>query len=78
MERCLRDSRLPGVRWESEAVPADEGEGRRFVIEIAKPADGFAAVFAEAEFNGRPMPFYLSTNLRVVPAVEPAATVDGN
>jgi PhoPQ-activated pathogenicity-related protein len=66
------------ARWESQPVPADDGEGRRYVIEVKKPADGFAAVFAEAEFNGRPMPFNLSTNLRVVPPVEAAATVDGN
>jgi PhoPQ-activated pathogenicity-related protein len=64
--------------WESQAVTASDNEGRRFVVEIEKPADGFAAVFAEAEFNGRPIPFYLSTNLRVVPADEAAATGGGN
>jgi PhoPQ-activated pathogenicity-related protein len=66
------------ARWESKAVPAKEGDGRRFVIDLKRPADGFAAVFAEAQFNGQPMPFYLSTNLRVVPAVAAAGTVDGN
>jgi PhoPQ-activated pathogenicity-related protein len=64
--------------WESQDVSASDGEGRRFVVEIEKPANGFAAVFAEAEFNGRPMAFYLSTNLRVVSAGEAAATGGGN
>ncbi|HEY3391388.1 MAG TPA: hypothetical protein VGK58_01680, partial [Lacipirellulaceae bacterium] len=66
------------ARWESKAVPAKEGDGRRFVIELKRPADGFAAVFAEAQFNGQPMPFYLSTNLRVLPGVETVGAVDGN
>jgi PhoPQ-activated pathogenicity-related protein len=66
------------ARWESQDVRAEGGEGRRFVVDIKKPARGFAAIFAEAQFNGRPMPFYLSTNLRVVPAGEAAETVGGN
>ncbi|HJQ79603.1 MAG TPA: PhoPQ-activated protein PqaA family protein [Lacipirellulaceae bacterium] len=66
------------ARWESQSVPANAGEGRRFVIDLKRPADGFAAVFAEAQFNGQPMPFYLSTNLRVVPGVATAGAVDGN
>jgi PhoPQ-activated pathogenicity-related protein len=66
------------VRWESQSVPANAGEGRRFVIDLKRPAGGFAAVFAEAQFNGQPMPLYLSTNLRVVPAVETVGAVEGN
>jgi PhoPQ-activated pathogenicity-related protein len=66
------------ARWESKAVTANDSEGRQFVIDLEKPTDGFTAVFAEAQFNGRPMPFYLSTNLRVLPAAETAAAVDGN
>jgi PhoPQ-activated pathogenicity-related protein len=66
------------ARWESKPVSADDSEGRRFVVEVEKPANGFAAVFAEAQFNGQAMPFYLSTNLRVLPASEAAEAVDGN
>ena len=66
------------ARWESQSVRADGGEGRRFVIDLKKPANGFAAVFAEAQFNGQPMPFYLSTNLRVVAPGAAGGTVDGN
>jgi PhoPQ-activated pathogenicity-related protein len=55
--------------WVSRAARKDQGE-ENFVVELKKPTSGFAAVFAEAQFNGRTMPYYLSTNLRVV---EPAA-----
>jgi PhoPQ-activated pathogenicity-related protein len=65
-------------RWDSKTVASDDGEARQFVIEIEKPAHGFAAVFAEAQFNGQPMPFYLSTNLRVLPGLEAAASAGGN
>jgi PhoPQ-activated pathogenicity-related protein len=66
------------VRWESQAVKADDSDGRRYVIDLGKPATGFAAIFAEAQFNGRPMPFYLSTNLRVVAESGLTGSVDGN
>jgi PhoPQ-activated pathogenicity-related protein len=66
------------VEWDSQQVKADGAEGRRFVVDLKKPANGFAAVFAEAEFNGRPMPFYLSTNLRVVPDASGSSSAAGN
>lgn len=66
------------VRWESQPVKSDDAEGRQYVIELPKPASGFAAMFAEAQFNGRPMPFYLSTNLRVVPEADIAESGAGN
>lgn len=66
------------ARWDSKTVAAQDGQTRRFVIEVEKPAQGFAAVFAEAQFNGQPMPFYLSTNLRVLSGLEPAGPVDGD
>jgi len=66
------------VEWDSQEVKAEGAEGRRFVVDLKKPESGFAAVFAEAEFNGRPMPFYLSTNLRVVPEASSSGSAAGN
>ena len=66
-------------QWNSQPAQSDEAKDGRFVVDLKKPADGFAAVFAEAQFNGRAMPFYLSTDLRVAkPAKTAAATSGGN
>ncbi len=66
-------------QWNSRPAQSDEAKDGIFVVELKKPADGFAAVFAEAKFNGRAMPFYLSTDLRVAkPAKTAAATSGGN
>jgi len=66
------------ARWIAQAVPPGDQDGRRFVIDLKKPSSGFAAAFAEAQFNGRTMPFYLSTNLRVVPEAAISSTPGGN
>jgi PhoPQ-activated pathogenicity-related protein len=67
------------VQWSSQPAQIDQENDGSFVIDLTKPADGFAAVFAEAQFNGRAMPFYLSTDLRVTaPANAAAASPGGN
>jgi PhoPQ-activated pathogenicity-related protein len=63
-------------QWSSRPVTTGAQNGS-YVAELEKPAEGFAALFAEAQFNGRAMPFYLSTNLRVTSAPEPAASNSG-
>jgi PhoPQ-activated pathogenicity-related protein len=60
------------ANWISRAADHSNATANDFVVEMKKPASGFAAVFAEAQFNGRAMPFYLSTNLQVVEARSPA------
>jgi PhoPQ-activated pathogenicity-related protein len=62
-------------QWTSRPAASSEQNGT-YVAVLSKPAEGFAALFAEAQFNGRAMPFYLSTNLRVTspPAAAPASS----
>ena len=67
------------AQWTSQPAQSDQTKDGSFVVELKKPVDGFAAVFAEAQFNGRAMPFYLSTDIRVAkPAKTAAATSGGN
>jgi PhoPQ-activated pathogenicity-related protein len=63
--------------WTSRAAQQSPAEEHKFMIDLKKPASGFAAVFAEAQFNGQPMPFYLSTNLQVVQPPSTAASAAG-
>nr|VFJ96824.1 MAG: PhoPQ-activated pathogenicity-related protein [Candidatus Kentron sp. LFY] len=51
------------ARWES--FPARR-HGGRSVYELTVPSTGFAAMFGEAEYHGDSLPYYLSTNVRVV------------
>jgi hypothetical protein len=41
-------------------------EGDAHLYELAVPESGYAALLAEAVFNGQPVPFHLSTNVRIV------------
>jgi PhoPQ-activated pathogenicity-related protein len=66
------------AKWVSRAAQRDPSEEHKFVVEIQKPGHGFAAVFAEAQFNGRSLPFYLSTNLQVVQPATAATAAGGN
>lgn len=62
------------AKWESQPVTLQDG---RYRYELPYPAEGFAAMFGEARFTGEGMPFYLSTNLKIVgqgPAEAAAAT----
>lgn len=37
-----------------------------YVYKLPAPESGYAALFGEAQFNGESVPFYLSTNVRIV------------
>ncbi|MEX0585915.1 MAG: PhoPQ-activated protein PqaA family protein [Pirellulales bacterium] len=58
------------AKWSSEAMTAD---GDKFTHQLTIPAEGFAAMFGEAVFNGEKLPLYLSTNVRIVGGKVPAA-----
>ena len=64
--------------WISRAAQRDQSHNHSFVIELKKPENGFAAVFAEAQFNGRAMPFFLSTNLQVMQQPTAGTAAGGN
>jgi PhoPQ-activated pathogenicity-related protein len=51
--------------WKSQPLKKN-GEGESFVFELSHPRQGFAAVFAEAQFNGNTLPLYLSTTMQVL------------
>jgi hypothetical protein len=52
-------------------------EDGRYRYELPYPAKGFAAMFGEARFAGEGVPFYLSTNLRIVGGESAAAATGG-
>jgi PhoPQ-activated pathogenicity-related protein len=41
-------------------------DGEAHLYELAVPESGYAALLGEAVFNGQPVPFHLSTNVRIV------------
>jgi PhoPQ-activated pathogenicity-related protein len=51
--------------WQSSAAATD---GDRSRIELPVPEQGFAAVFGEAQYRLDGVPYYFSTNVRIVPA----------
>lgn len=53
------------AKWESK--PATE-EGGKYVCEVPVPANGFTAVFGEAVYAGEPLPYFFSTNVRIISA----------
>ena len=66
--RDFRDS-----QWTSHPTELVDGAHR---YELKLPASGYAAMFGEAVFNGDGLPYYLSTNVKLVKAKEPAAEED--
>jgi PhoPQ-activated pathogenicity-related protein len=66
------------AQWASRPAQSDSEQDGKFVVELKKPSDGFAAVFAEAQYNGRGMPFYLSTSLKVTAPAKAVAASGGN
>lgn len=60
------------AKWTSKPAAAN-GNKQSYSIELPRPADGFAALFAEAKFPGEPFPFHLSSGLEVVEPVAPAS-----
>ena len=67
-------------RWTSQ--PGTAGQEGSYTYQLPIPSSGYAAVFGEAEYNGRSMPYFLSSNVRIVPqkldppAQESASTED--
>ena len=55
------------ARWKSHATQRDGGA---YVYPLDVPAEGFAAMFGEAMYDGALMPYYLSTNVRIVRRAE--------
>jgi PhoPQ-activated pathogenicity-related protein len=51
------------ARWTSSASRQD---GEAHVCELAAPQSGFAAMFAEAVYDGEKGPIFLSTNVRIL------------
>lgn len=49
--------------WTSRPARRD---GDHFLCELPVPEKGFAAMFAEAVYDGEKLPFFLSTNVRIV------------
>ncbi len=60
------------ARWESNPAAAAGEGGKEWTIDLPQPEKGYAAVFGEARFGDAPMPYYFSTNLRVVPGKDAA------
>jgi PhoPQ-activated pathogenicity-related protein len=59
--------------WKSFPATAD-ADAHSYTLPV--PAKGFAAMFGEAVYDNKPVPLYLSTNVRIVtrePAKSPAA-----
>lgn len=52
-------------KWTSKEI---EPNGNGYSFELAKPTSGSAALFGEAVYENDGMPFYLSTNVRVLKA----------
>jgi PhoPQ-activated pathogenicity-related protein len=63
--RDFRDS-----QWTSHSTELVDGAHR---YELDLPTSGYAAMFGEAVFVGDGLPYYLSTNVRLVKATEPTA-----
>jgi PhoPQ-activated pathogenicity-related protein len=51
------------ARWESRPA-AEHNGGYEYALDY--PSSGYAAMFGEAMFNGTPLPYYLSTNVKIV------------
>lgn len=56
--RDFRDS-----KWSSSPAQKD---GNSYVCEIDEPQSGYAAMFGELVFDGQALPYFLSTNVRIV------------
>jgi hypothetical protein len=63
------------AQWRSYPMTQD---GRQHTFQVERRSAGFAAVFAEAEYQGEDSPYYFSTNLRVVSAEKAAEESSGN
>jgi len=60
------------AQWTSQPAPTN-GSKKSYSIDLPRPTDGFAALFAEVKFPGEPFPFHLSTGLEVIEPAGPAS-----
>lgn len=63
------------AQWQSHPM---QQYGGQHTFQVERRSEGFAAVFAEAEYAGEDTPYYFSTNLRVVSAQPAAEDASGN
>lgn len=60
------------AEWTSQEIR--DARGRYFhELDIPQPGEGYAAMFVEAVFDGGELPYYLSTNVRIVGSEKAAA-----
>jgi hypothetical protein len=55
------------AKW--TARPAHR-EGETYICQLARPSSGYAAMFGELVYQGQSLPYFLSTNVRIVPAAD--------
>jgi PhoPQ-activated pathogenicity-related protein len=60
--------------WTSRIAKRD---GNAFTYQLEAPAEGYAAMFGEAEYQGPDAPFYFSTNVRIIGGAKAAAAGGG-
>ena len=65
------------AEWRSRPIEPSAGKKQSYSIEVPRPADGFEAVFAEVKFAGDPLPFHLSTGLKVIGSASDGGTAAG-
>lgn len=63
--------------WHSSPVAAENGNSKKFAIDMSAPRKGYGARFLEAEFAGDPLPFVLTTTLHVLGDDKPVAATGG-
>ena len=63
-KRDFRDS-----LWQAKPTTAD---GETFVYKLPTPSSGYAAMFGELRFRQHEIPYYLSTNVQLISAGDPA------
>jgi len=51
------------AKWASRPMQSD---GSSFQYELAAPQEGYAAIFAEAVYDGKSLPYFLSTNVEIL------------
>ena len=53
------------AKWSSRPALAD---GEAYIYEMDIPTDGYAALFGEAVYKSESLPYYLSTNVKIISA----------
>jgi PhoPQ-activated pathogenicity-related protein len=55
------------AHWDAHSAKHDDSD-KTFIYDFHKPDHGFAALFGDLQFAGEKIPFFFSTQIRVVPA----------